>query len=430
MLVVSAEPVGDRMAGPAIRALELARALARGGCAVTLAAPGAAPVEGVARLAAGLEDYDALLGAARRHDVVVAQALPPRLLTRVAGLPARLVVDLYNPTVVEVLEATRTKAPGSRARQRATVQGSAAAHLAAADLVLCASERQRDLWLGAMALRGLLDADGQAITVVPFGIPAEAPRADGRLRARFGVDPGARVLVWGGGIWDWLDAPTAVRAMAHLPDDVHLVFLGAIRPAMAQRDVHRAGAGAVRVARELGLEGKRVHFNADWVPYAERGGWLADADAGVSAHPDHLETRFAFRTRILDFLWAGLPVVTTRGDVLGDRVGREGLGVAVAAGDPRAFARAVGTVLADPAPYRERVLATAPSLTWDRAAAPLLDHVRTGAKRAPSPARSRTLRAATRAQYPAIAGEALATDGPAFLARKLGRNLARAARRR
>ncbi len=60
VLVVSAEPIGERMAGPAIRAVELARALARGGCAVTLAAPGGAPVDGVARLAAGLEDYDAL----------------------------------------------------------------------------------------------------------------------------------------------------------------------------------------------------------------------------------------------------------------------------------------------------------------------------------------------------------------------------------
>ena len=38
VLVVSAEPVGDRMAGPAIRAYELARALAAD-APVTLAAP-------------------------------------------------------------------------------------------------------------------------------------------------------------------------------------------------------------------------------------------------------------------------------------------------------------------------------------------------------------------------------------------------------
>ena len=55
-----------------------------------------------------------------------------------------------------------------------------------------------------------------------------------------------------------------------------------------------------------------VFFNDGWVPYAERGAWLAEADIGVSAHFDDIETRFAFRTRLLDYLWAGLPIVTTR----------------------------------------------------------------------------------------------------------------------
>jgi hypothetical protein len=38
---------------------------------------------------------------------------------------------------------------------------------------------------------------------------------------------------------------------------------------------------------------------------------------GVSAHPAHLETRFAFRTRMLDYLWAGLPIVSTEGEQTG-----------------------------------------------------------------------------------------------------------------
>jgi glycosyltransferase involved in cell wall biosynthesis len=436
VLVVSAEPVGARMAGPAIRALELARALGAT-LDVTLAAPGPERVDGVAQVQAGLADYDALLAAAARHDVVVAQLLPPRLLTRVARLGPRLAVDLYNPTVVEVLEATRGRPEASRRRLRAIVAAAATAHLAAADFVACASERQRDLWLGGMALRGLVDPEADAadpalrglIDVVPFGVPAEPPRGPGRLRAALGLPADAKVLVWGGGIWDWLDAPTAIRAMPHLPEDVHLVFLGARRPAMAERDVHAAGAAAVALARELGLEGRRVHFNEGWVPYAERGTWLLDADVGVSAHPAHLETRFAFRTRILDYLWAGLPVVSSTGDALGDRVGREGLGATAAPGDPRAFAAACAAVLADPGPARARVRAAAGALAWGRVAEPLRAFCAEGRARPDSPARARALRRATLAQYGPIAGEALATDGPAFLARKLARNLGRVARR-
>ena len=89
-----------------------------------------------------------------------------------------------------------------------------------------------------------------------------------------------------------------------------------------------------------------MHFNAGWVPYAERGAWLAEADVGVSAHLDHLEARFAFRTRILDYLWAGLPVVVTRGDALGELVERERLGRAVAEpGDVDGFAAACARLL-------------------------------------------------------------------------------------
>src|SRR3954447_16077684 len=228
VLVTCAEPIGARMAGPAIRARELAGALADA-CDVTLAAP--APSElgdgRIALLEGGLPDYDALLGPIRQHDVVVAQLLPPRLLSKVWRLPARLAVDLYNPTVVEVLEAARGHSPRTRERRRRVATRAAAAHLAAADFVLCASEQQRDLWLGGMALRELLapedlDADpdlSRFLAVVPFGVPAEPPVPGEGLRAALpAVGPEDRVLLWGGGIWDWLDAPTAIRAAGLLAE--------------------------------------------------------------------------------------------------------------------------------------------------------------------------------------------------------------------
>ncbi|HEX8101907.1 MAG TPA: glycosyltransferase [Solirubrobacteraceae bacterium] len=441
VLVVSAEPVGPRMAGPAIRAYELARALA-GTAKVTLAAPAPSQApEGVALVEAGYADYGALLAAAAAADVVVAQLLPPRLLARIAALPARLVADLYNPIVVEVLEGTRHKPPASRARLRAAVTAGAVAHLAAADLVLCASEAQRDLWLGVMAARGLLAPEEHPedpalralLAVVPFGVPAEPPAADtDPLRRAFpAIAPGDRVLLWGGGIWDWLDAPTALRALARLPEDVHLVFLGVRRPALAPADEHAAGAEAVALAGELGLLGTRAHFNADWVPYAERGAWLAGADVAVSAHRDHLETRFAFRTRLLDALWARLPVVATGGDALGELIAARGAGRTVAAGDPAAFAAACAALLADPAPARAAAAALAGELRWDRVAAPLAAFVAEPARRrAPSAQRTRVLRAATLARYRAVGRETLHTDGVPALAARLSRNAARVLRDR
>jgi glycosyltransferase involved in cell wall biosynthesis len=430
--VVSAEPVGDRMAGPAIRAYELARALAAD-LPVTLAAPAPSALgdERFELLEAGLADYDALIAAVRDHDVVIAQLLPPRLLARIWREPARLVVDLYNPTVVEAIEATRGKPAAARARLNRIVGRAAAAHLAAADLTLCASERQRDLWLGVLAGRELLEPDAlDRFAVVPFGVRTEPPRPAGSPVMRGPLVPeDARILLWGGGIWDWLDAPTVIRAAAHLPDDVHLVFQGVKRPALLERDVHAAGARAIALARELGLEGTRIHFNHDWVAYAERGAWLLEADLGVSAHPAHLETRFAYRTRITDYLWAGLPVVTSAGDVLGDHVAARGLGRAVPPGDDLAFADACAELLADPAPARAAVAQAALELRWDLVVEPLLDFCHSGAKRAHNRNRARAIRSATIGQYAPIAIQTLTTDGPAGLTRKLATNARRVLRR-
>ena len=81
-----------------------------------------------------------------------------------------------------------------------------------------------------------------------------------------------------------------------------------------------------------GLTGRVVFFN-DWVPYQERGAYLLEADLGVSLHFAHVETRFSFRTRLLDYLWAGLPMVVTQGDTISEWVQQHNLGRVVQPGD-------------------------------------------------------------------------------------------------
>ena len=104
-------------------------------------------------------DFGRLLGAAREHDVVVAQELPPTLLQRLRRLPARLVIDLYNPIVMEVLEAVAGESARSQRRIESVIRLRTVAQCAAADFIVCASEKQRDLWLGGMGLAGLVDEE-------------------------------------------------------------------------------------------------------------------------------------------------------------------------------------------------------------------------------------------------------------------------------
>jgi len=232
------------------------------------------------------------------------------------------------------------------------------AALATGDGFICASEQQRDLWLGALALAGRLDlqryradpAFRSLIDVVPFGIDPQPPRAEPVLRGVVpGIGPDDRILLWGGGIWNWFDPLTVIRAVAQLAErrpELRLYFLGTRHPNPEIEEMSMTGQ-AFELAEKLGVRDRIVFFNEGWVPYDRRGAYLLEADLGVSAHFDDIETRFAFRTRMLDYLWAGLPIVATRGDALSEVVRARKLGRVVDFGDVQGWVDALDELLSD-----------------------------------------------------------------------------------
>jgi hypothetical protein len=137
----------------------------------------------------------------------------------------------------------------------------------------------------------------------------------------------------------------------------------------------RMATRATELAEELGLLGSSVIFNYEWVPYDDRQNFLLESDVGVSTHLDHVETAFSFRTRILDYIWASLPIVCTGGDSLAALVEARGLGEVVPPDDVDAVADALVRLLRDDetaARYRENLAALAPELTWPRVLEPLV----------------------------------------------------------
>jgi hypothetical protein len=130
---------------------------------------------------------------------------------------------------------------------------------------------------------------------------------------------------------------------------------------------------AEALARDLGLLGTTVFFG-DWVPYADWPNVLLESDAALTLHPrDTLEARLAFRTRVLDYLWAGLPTVASRGDVLAELIEANGLGAVVPPEDPSAVAAGWLQVLAaDRGALEGRFEAVRRTLTWEAAARPLV----------------------------------------------------------
>jgi glycosyltransferase involved in cell wall biosynthesis len=381
VLVHAAGSIGGTMSVPSIRAVNIARELAREADVVLVHAgeDDAVEIPGVkvsGRTAAELD----VAGV----DVVIAQALPFDVMRTLAAAPARVVYDFYVPVVVERIampetadtEAGRALADWAVARQ----------HYAAAtgDAFLCPGSRQRDFWTGVLVEEDRIDdrtyaADPsleRVVAVVPFGLPSSPPEPGPAVLKGVvpGIGAGDRVLLWAGGIWNWLDPETPIRAAARLAerrDDVKLYFLG-LRP--VGEGPTQAAARAVAVAEELGVRDRVVFFNEGWVDYELRQRFLLEADVGVSAHFRTLETRFAFRTRLLDHFWAGLPTVTTAGDELAELVERRGLGRVVAPGDVEGWVGALEQLLADAAEREaigRRLVAVREELSWPRVVGPL-----------------------------------------------------------
>ncbi len=99
----------------------------------------------------------------------------------------------------------------------------------------------------------------------------------------------------------------------------------------------------------------------------------------MSTHLDHVETEFSFRTRILDYLWASLPVVATGGDSFGDIIDEYGVGLTVPPGDVDALEEALFLLLDDPdfaQSCRDASARLADDYRWTKVLQPLVEFCR------------------------------------------------------
>jgi GT2 family glycosyltransferase/glycosyltransferase involved in cell wall biosynthesis len=393
LLIVSHEAIATNMSGPAVRFLEIGRALSSV-ARVTLAMPGEPGVRDAQVTIAGFDPAHptSLRRLAEDADVIFVQGFALALYPFLAALMVPIVVDLYCPFTIEHLEQTRGRAAAGDAAvndEAAGFLGVLNAQIDQGDFFICASEVQRDFWIGALHSRGRINPRTYAadptlrrlIDVVPFGLPDDDfDRTAAALPPVLkGVRPGIAatdtVLLWGGSLLDWQDPVTLIEAVAALAPrrpELKLVFMGTKHPNPLVKPMRAVAASRER-AEALGVLDRHVFFN-DWVPYAERARYLAEADLGVSTHRAHLETHFAFRTRMLDYVWARLPIVCTDGDVFARLVRSEGLGIAVPPGDAAALAQAIDRLLGDDAARasaRAALGRLGRDLHWSRVVAPL-----------------------------------------------------------
>ena len=201
VVVHTPDVVGERMAGPGIRAWHFAGELAKHFPTILICKregdlPGAPAFRVAARGSA-----EALV-AMKSADVLIGQ--PARGFRR-QRRRQRIVYDLFDPVLLELREMYGRR-PSMRQRvhlgaetlrvRRAVSEG---------DLLIVATPKQRELYAKAAG----------PVIEIPFGIENVGVAAPEKRD---------NIVLWGGGMWEWLDPGTAVEAVVgRAAHDLHIL---------------------------------------------------------------------------------------------------------------------------------------------------------------------------------------------------------------
>lgn len=350
VMLVCPEPLGHgQPAGIGIRFLEIARVLQNDGHDVTTLAPdliGLTP--------------ESFLATSRRSDVAVVQGhVANAFFQHADSIPT--VVDLYDPFIIENLHYFAERGAEVFQHDHATLMNS----LVRADFFLCASEAQRMFYLGALLACGRLNPElfekdpelESLIALAPFGVPAH--RQPSTANRPFDI--------LFGGIYDWYDPILAIDAVALVPNAT-ITFTHHPNPDLTPQ-------GKLAEAMEHVRRKKYAHVRFEpWAPYEQRAEFFARFSMALLTFPRSLETDLSMRTRVYDYLWCGLPIVTSSAPGTDEILARYDCGIVVGEDTPRAFADAILRV------DRERMTRGAMRFVdehqWDRTLAPLRAFVR------------------------------------------------------
>lgn len=358
VLFVCPESISVRPAGVGIRFIELAETLQRHDLSVTTLTPDGLPVRGLrtAKLTPeNIRDHSAQARVAMVQGHVANDFFAHRV-----ALPT--IVDLYDPFIVENFQYFESLGSTVFDNDRAALNRS----LAEGDFFLCASEAQRHFYLGALVSIGRLtpavyERDPSCrsiIDVVPFGVPQHDVAV---------AEPEqARILF--GGVYDWYAPEIAIDAVELLrrrSPDLTITF--------------NRTAGDAPQSKFAGVERRAAASQAiriqDWVAYPDRIPFYAAHSIALLTFRRTLETELAMRTRIFDYLAAGLPVVSSSAPGTDAILEKYGAGIVVRSDDPEEYADAVSRLLDNSHALEEArsgALRWARSNDWDTVAKPLI----------------------------------------------------------
>lgn len=190
------------------------------------------------------------------------------------------------------------------------------------DILLCANEAQKKFYTGVMAQVGRINpityGDEDLIQIVPYGIYREKAVAKHDPVSKLVKNKKAFKLLWFGGIYPWFDLTNLLEAVknANKTTPIELIMVGVKNPFNQHPDFIKRYEEVMDYIKNNNMD-EIVHIT-DWVKFEDRAEWYLGSDAVVLINNIGMENTLAWRTRLVDYVWADLPIVTNGGDPMSD----------------------------------------------------------------------------------------------------------------
>jgi glycosyltransferase involved in cell wall biosynthesis len=175
-----------------------------------------------------------------------------------------------------------------------------------------------------------------------------------------------------GGIYDWYDPILAIDAVAlarKAMPDITLTFTTHPNPSLTPQGKL---AEAIEYVKDNAYDFIRFE---PWVEYEQRAAFYSRFGAALLTFPQSIETDLSMRTRVYDYLWGGLPIVTSSAPGTDELLIRYEAGEIVRTSSAADFAEALVRVLQGDR-MREGTRRFVDEHQWSRTLQPLVDFVR------------------------------------------------------
>lgn len=300
---------------------------------------------------------------------------------------SRLIVDLYVPIYIEALAGERMPADEDSYESYLRSVSLWNEIFKRGDHFICAHDSQYDFYLGVLSAMGRVNPinirDFNLLSIVPFGISNVHPTKGENVIRGKKVKEDDFVLLWFGGLYPWFDILPllhAAKTLSKVHKSLKLVIVGGRNPFVVEEEFQSQYFKALAFSQKHNLLHRSIFF-VDWIPYEERGRWYAESDVVISLYGDGLENRYSWRTRVVDYVWGGLPMILSSGDSLGKTLEDRGAAVIVGKNSDDCIIEAIQTFLFNEKKletFKKNIFSMREEFYWEHVVAPIVDFIKFG----------------------------------------------------